>query len=116
MKHKIAPWKIKARDVVIESCRKWRGNLVWSCSSLRSLGDYVTLTVSDGIVTADAEISLRIVWKGGVKRDFGYLQTIVWRLMEDYYAQHEARSDHDKAAAQAWKETVSPAAEGIDVA
>lgn len=115
MKIKLAPWKSKARNVILESCRKWRGNLRWTCQANR-ISDPAILTVSDGRVTASTEINLRVVWRGGTRRDFSYLNTIVMRLMDDYYAQHDAIRHHTSAAAQAWEETVSKTAEQRTIA
>jgi hypothetical protein len=110
MKIRLAMWKLKARNVALESCRKWRGNLKWKCEAGKS-SDSAKLTVSDGVVTVSTKINLRIIWRAGTRRDFGYLQTITSRLMDNYYACHDARRDHTSAAAQAWDATVSPTAE-----
>lgn len=116
MKLKIAPWKVKARDFILECCQRWRSNLHWQCSRAEGLGDYVTLTLSDELVTVETKISLRLVWKGGVKKAFGYLQTLTGRLLDDYYAKHDAIRNQGIAAAQAWDASIAPSAERATIA
>lgn len=110
MKVKIAPWKIKARDVLLESAKRWRPHFIWDCSPVQRLGDYVTLSISNGTITAYADLSLRLIWKGGQRGDFAYSTTLIRRLAEDFLDKCEAASNSDAAAAQAWNDNVTPKA------
>lgn len=116
MKRQIAPWKIKARDVIEGACRKWRSNLQWRCAPVVAWSNYVTLTVNDERVTACAEINIRLVWKRGRLGDFSYLNTCIGRLMDHYYAKHAALLSPSNAAAQAWTELVTPTEEKREIA
>ena len=110
MKIRIAPWKVKARDVLLESAKRWRPHFMWSCSPVQRLGDYVTLSISNGTITAHADLSLRLIWKGGQRGDFAYSTTLIRRLADDFLDKCEAASNSDAAAAQAWEKRVTPKA------
>ena len=84
MKIKLAPWKLAARGIVLAACQQWRPSFTWSCSPASRHGDYVTLSVGDGAIVVSDEVNLRLVWKGGIKRDFDYLQAATTRLLEKY--------------------------------
>ena len=110
MKIAIAPWKVKARDVLLESARRWRSHFIWSCSPVQGRGDYVTLSISNGTITTSTELSLRLIWKGGQRGDFAYSTTLIQRLAEQFLDQCAAASNSDDAAAQAWDRHVTPKA------
>ena len=77
---------------------------------MQRLGDYVTLSISNGTITAYADLSLRLIWKGGQRGDVGYSTTLIRRLAADFLGQCEAASNSDAAAAQAWDKRVTPKA------
>lgn len=108
MKMAPRPWKLKCREVVLESCRKSKPGLVWNCSPALRLGDYVTLSVFDGRVRAETSISLKLIWKAGKRRNFEYLKTLTGKLLDDFHAKHEALRDQGAAATQAWEKTIAP--------